>query len=66
MAVRPGGVRSHTLYRLYGSIRCYEGSRPPIVADLDRGVGEGLNGVLDMMKTRSSSGGDNPLGAETE
>ena len=60
------GVRSHTLYRLHGRVRYYEGSRPPIVADLDRDVGEGLNGVLDMMKTRSSSGGDSPLGAETE
>ena len=65
MAVRPR-VSSHTLYRLYDWVRYFERDRPPSVASLDQGVGEGLNGVLDMMTIRSSSGGDNPLGAETE
>ena len=44
------GVNSHTLYRLYAWVRYYEGDRPPIIADLDQGVGESLNGVLDLMK----------------
>ena len=60
------GVSSRTLYRRYGWVQYYKEDRPAIVADLDQGVGEGLNRVLDMMKIRSSSGGGNPLGAETE
>ena len=65
MAVRPEGS-CQTLYRLYGWVRYDERGQPPIVADLDQGAGEGPNGVLDRMKTRSSSGGGSPLGAETE
>ena len=33
------GVNSHTLYRLYAWVRYYEGDRPPIIAELDQGVG---------------------------
>ena len=43
-------VNSHTLYHLYAWVRYYDGDRPPIVADLDQGVVENLNGVHDMMK----------------
>ena len=43
-------VNSHTLYRLYDWVHYYDGDRPPIIADLDEGVGERLNGVLDLMK----------------
>jgi len=43
------GVSSHTLYRLYAWVRYYEGDRPPIIADLDEGVVENLNGVLELM-----------------